>query len=532
MKTSHFKFALKTLAVILSVLMFVYAVPSVVFATVAEAIGDFLSSEETQSSAAEAETSQEKERIYEEIDLREENVKHFRLDDGSYVAAQYAVPVHTLDSNGQWQDIDNTLSDDGSDYSTSNARIKFVKKTTGNETLFTLHDGNRKITLSLNGANKKVVGQITNNSDDADTTELQKMMSLEKLSATILYPDILDGVDLEYVVNSLNVKENIIVKEKQESYSYSFTLKLNNLSAELLEDGSINIFDPDTMATVYTIPAPTVFDAEGVYAESDMAAYTLTDNGNSKYTLAVSVSNEWMNSSERVFPVTVDPAIYTTTANVSDTFISDSAPSTSYETHIKLIAGRQDSSSEHIAYWMTSSLPTIPDNAYLTSAKLFLHLLSLAKGTDVSSGTMGVYAVTSARDSSHTWNEFESGSGSIGDLYYFTRITSDDVGEYVALDLTELTQKWLDEEVENYGIAIRQIGEEYARATFTSFDNFSNKPCYQINYRTQDGLESYWTYLSQSVDGAGTGYINVACFCHRHACDNGRSFWFRSLSRI
>ena len=422
MKNSHFKFWLNTLAVILSVLMFVYAVPSVVFATAAEAIGDFLSSEETQSSAAEAEISQEKERIYEEIDLREENVKHFRLDDGSYVAAQYAVPVHTLDSNGQWQDLDNTLSDDGSDYSTSNARIKFVKKTTGNETLFTLHDGNRKITLSLNGANKKVVGQITNNSDDADTTELQKMMSLEKLSATILYPDILDGVDLEYVVNSLNVKENIIVKEKQDSYSYSFTLKLNNLSAELLEDGSINIFDPDTTTTVYTIPAPTVFDAEGVYAESDMAAYTLTDNGNSKYTLAVSVSNEWMNSSERAFPVTVDPAIYTTTSYVSDTYICDAMQSSSFESSVTMTAGHTGGANEFITYWKASFLPIIPDNAYLTSAKLYLGVANLTKDSGVLSATLGAYSVTTSRDSTHTWAEFVAGSGSIGSLYNFIKI--------------------------------------------------------------------------------------------------------------
>ena len=42
-------------------------------------------------------------------ELREENVKHFRMDDGTYTAVAYDQPVHYEDANGTWQDIDNTL---------------------------------------------------------------------------------------------------------------------------------------------------------------------------------------------------------------------------------------------------------------------------------------------------------------------------------------------------------------------------------------------------------------------------------------
>ena len=65
--------------------------------------------------------------------------------------------------------------------------------------------------MSLSGANKKVAGQVTNTQTEfsEDATQLQKLMTLDKLSSRILYPDILDGVDLEYVVESCNIKENI-----------------------------------------------------------------------------------------------------------------------------------------------------------------------------------------------------------------------------------------------------------------------------------------------------------------------------------
>lgn len=48
-------------------------------------------------------------------ELREESVKHFLLDGGTQVAVQYGAPVHYLNSDGSWEEIDNTLefSDEG-----------------------------------------------------------------------------------------------------------------------------------------------------------------------------------------------------------------------------------------------------------------------------------------------------------------------------------------------------------------------------------------------------------------------------------
>lgn len=212
-------FSVKTLAIFLSVLMIFYLIPATAYASLFEA---------TEAESVVSETTKRAGEVFEDISRREENVKHFRLEDGTYMAAQYDTAVHTLDENGEWQDIDNTLSESGSEYSTSNARIKFAKKITGNESIFTLHENNRKITLSLDGAIKKTPGVATNTETEFDetATTLQKMMTLDKLSSRIIYEDILDGVDLEYIVVSNNVKENIIVKEQKDVYSYSFTLKL------------------------------------------------------------------------------------------------------------------------------------------------------------------------------------------------------------------------------------------------------------------------------------------------------------------
>ena len=281
-------FSIKSLSVFLSFLMVLSLLPLTVLAEELYEIGN----SNNQSSVPSA-------NICELEALREESVKHFRLEDGSCIAVQYSDPVHTLDDNGKWQDIDNTLSSSGSEFSTGNARVKFAKKITENESLFTLHDGNGKITLSLDGAKKKTAGKVTNTSTefDKDATKLTKLTTLDKLSAKILYADILDDVDIEYIAESLNIKENIIVKKASDSYSYTFTLKLNNLTAEQRADGSIVISSPTDGRTVYKIPKGYMFDADG--KRSSAVSYTLSQIGNRRYSLCVTADSEWINDEGR-----------------------------------------------------------------------------------------------------------------------------------------------------------------------------------------------------------------------------------------
>ena len=44
-------------------------------------------------------------------------------------------------------------------------------------------------------------------------------MTLDKLTSEILYKDILADTDLQYIVNSGNIKENIIVKKSKDTYN-------------------------------------------------------------------------------------------------------------------------------------------------------------------------------------------------------------------------------------------------------------------------------------------------------------------------
>ena len=49
---------------------------------------------------------------WEETELRERNVKHFRLEGGLMLAAQYPMPVHYQTEDGTWEEYDNTLTEE------------------------------------------------------------------------------------------------------------------------------------------------------------------------------------------------------------------------------------------------------------------------------------------------------------------------------------------------------------------------------------------------------------------------------------
>lgn len=97
----------KTIAKVLVVTFLATIIPTKVFATT--------ESPEPENTKVEAKTSVEKEetpgKILKELDdKREANVKHYLLDNMTYEAVVYDEPVHYLE-DGQWKDIDNSLSE-------------------------------------------------------------------------------------------------------------------------------------------------------------------------------------------------------------------------------------------------------------------------------------------------------------------------------------------------------------------------------------------------------------------------------------
>lgn len=167
----------------------------------------------------------------EEIEKREENTKYFKMSDGTIQAAQYSVPVH-FEQDGKWVDYDNTLEEVDADESemnhkiaknkdlmnrTADYKVRLSKKTNGKKFVRLEKDG-YKISWYYTNADKSTAKIIENEKDEDPTT-------LENLSSSVLYKEVFNKTDFEYIIGSDGLKENIILNSKKSPCAFEAVYK-------------------------------------------------------------------------------------------------------------------------------------------------------------------------------------------------------------------------------------------------------------------------------------------------------------------
>lgn len=139
---------------------------------------------------------------------RNQNEKHFRKIDGTYEVSLYDYAVHYLE-NGKWEDIDNTLNDLITDYENkkNDFKVKFPKKLDDNKSISVKLD-NYQVSWNFININETAI-----ETDQSNLDYNQDKRILPKVSQRVLYPDINDNVNLEYILLGNELKENIIVNQ-------------------------------------------------------------------------------------------------------------------------------------------------------------------------------------------------------------------------------------------------------------------------------------------------------------------------------
>lgn len=181
---------------------------------------------------------------------RTEYEKHYYLSNGLYMSEQHMEPVHFIDEDGVYQDIDNSLIEfeENGIKKLKNAKnsfnIEFVETILGEQPLMSISKGELKIDFLLdtefteakqkdelllekdldktNLKTKKVTARI----DSASKYQLkeefiyrdkqltQGIMN-ENLKSELRYNQIFNGVDFEYIIEQNRIKENIIINSKK-----------------------------------------------------------------------------------------------------------------------------------------------------------------------------------------------------------------------------------------------------------------------------------------------------------------------------
>ena len=429
--------------------------------------------------------------IVEDKSQREESVKHFLMPDGSYKAVVYTQPVHRMDANGVWQDIDNRMDEstvkNKQAYVTSDGRTVFSKKISSKDaTVFELSENGYSIKVSFaNDGIKNTTAKLSNHAEkykptgaDDIETQYKKLKTIDN-NTTIAYRNLLKGMTLEYVLSGNDIKENIIVRKPSDSYVYSFIYELEGLTAALNENGSIDLFDENSGDFVCEIPAPYMYDDDG--AVSYDVSYSLEDLGDGAYKLTVSADAEWINSNERAFPVVIDPTM-TFDIDYKDTYITSYHPDSNYGGSDKLWVSSAETSFVHF-----TNLPRLVNYATVESATLNLRYYYY-----ISTGslTVGAYQVT------ENWNEYSLTWNTAQEMLYdgispfcagtailpaSSSITASTPG-LAAIDVTEIVQLWFAG-MTNYGVAIKYRSGSNASVILKSRETYTGA-YYEIGYTT------------------------------------------------
>lgn len=253
-----------------------------------------------------------------------ENTRHYVLNNGTRKAVFAPTRMNCFDETQKvWRPVDNSLKNTNDAYVADlGGYTARFPKASENETV-EIADGADVIYWEYLGGNKTVF-------HTAGITAAGRMGKRKaKLGTKARIPDVLNlsnasravytgadgGVDIDYLVEGNNVKENILIKEKNDHYRYYFRLRLAGFTMKATDDGAGFVFtktatDADGAEepkAAFVMPAPFMYDANG--ARSDDVRYSAEKIENDVFIFSVEAKADWVNAEDRVFPVCIDPQL-------------------------------------------------------------------------------------------------------------------------------------------------------------------------------------------------------------------------------
>lgn len=476
------------------------------------------------------ETEEEASEIVCEIpEKRDEYSKTYKRADGSFTSVISKTPIHKLEE-GEWKEINNSLKGVGNVIKNTDGafNVEFPETITDRE----------QISISNNGESiafcVKDIGTADAVIEENNSTENDLIKSdLDKTVSQITYENIDESTDIQYIVSSNYVKENIIVSDKASlNDSYSFEIEKGNLEATLDDANNLH-FKNEENETVFIIPAPVMTDALNVVSYDIEVEVENADD--SVLTLTYKPSKTWLESEEREYPVVIDPLIQTTDGEeeiIEDTFIyyasndPDSVNTNFINSPFGVICDQEPD--EDGVYGKGYVLVRFNMDVFeklnapgITITDANYYLLGYAKGGNVLAKEINTawdpatitYAQVFPTENIIIDNYCEDGV-----IDYYTGVSADvEEPEMRALsfNFTELFLEWLTGEKQNNGFALVPENQDVLSAVVLGgYATMGDKKDYvesycSVDYVDTSGANDSFEYLTQSIGRAGSANVNT-----------------------
>jgi len=398
----------------------------------------------------------------------------YLLSNGQLETRLFEVPVNYRDQEGDWQPIEEELTELPGGTITNGANS------------FDVH-----LPEDLNEAPIRVstedewISQLPLGVDVA-AAELQQ-------DGTASYSAADGAAEFEFNGLANGLKETIELAGPAAPSTYHFQIDASaGLVPVLEEDGSVTFRDQNDKV-VAEVPAPFMVDSAGIEGPSGAVKYNLEEDGTGSWSLAVIADPEWLHAEDRSYPVSIDPS-YTFPTPTRDCTIS-SAKQTSFpfnyitncgasgyptlDVNAKYQSSGSDIFDRTLLRFDVEPLfeKPIPDDASITSATLGLY----APAAPVNVTKVDLYDVSRSWTENVKWDRYDGFSkwtalgGDFGKYMPTpTSLTATQQGnekgwwKFSSKDLAWLVQRWLynpftsKEAVSNNGLLLK-LAEESPR---------------------------------------------------------------------
>ena len=384
----------------------------------------------------------------------------YLLSDGQMESRVYETPVNYRDEQGDWQPIAEELTELPSGALTNGAN-SFDINLPGD-----LNEAPIRMTLGDEWVSEMPLGVQTASAD------LQE-------DGTATYSAAGGATEFEFDGLSNGLKESIQLAGPTAPSTYRFQVDASaGVVPDLAEDGSIAFRDQDDHL-VAEMPAPFMVDADAIQAPAGAVHYSLQENGEGAWLVAVEADPEWLHAEDRSWPVVIDPSYIVPTPAI-DCTIANWTPTISY------CAPGQ-------AYHVARATYLSGGTSQIGRTLLRFDTNAISKTASLTSATIGLYSSKAATNITKvdmfdvsrswtlpTWNYWEAGHGN-GQNAFSWLTAGGDYGKYMPTptsltpaerggsgtgpwtfsspELTWLTQRWLEGTVPNNGVMLKLTDE-------------------------------------------------------------------------
>ena len=432
--------------------------------------------------------------------LRTATSRTFLTPSGSRRLVSSTGPVNYLDSQGAWQQVDDTLVADGP------AGSGYVNAANSYSVTFPadiaagpikISTGAKWTSFRLRGAHSST-GVVSKNA--------------------ITYPDVMPGVSLTYAASPEGVQELVTLASAAAPTSYQFDVATSPGLTHRAGKQGTEITAADG-SSAFTLPAPYVYDSGPDAAGApDSVGLTVAD-GPGGLTATLALKPGWLSAPGRAFPVVIDPTIDPQGSALQDCHIVSGVPTTSYCSNANLDVGNYGNSYGVSRSLLQLSTSAIPADSTVLDAQVNLVAYQLLATTGAVS--MQLRQNTQSWTTAATWNSSGSAGWTGGAPAAATSWTgsagpnlagssSYPHGRYSWYG-TSVVQSWVNGTASNQGFLLQATNEStVGLVRFGSSHNSSYPPDIDVDYYPPVGQQSTATFNTQQLTGHASAAVNIA----------------------